>query len=101
MELTKEQVRKVAGLANLRLTDEELDRMAADMSGVLTHMEQLASLDTEGVEPMAQVLYPAADGAALREDEVREETILGTEKALGNSAASGSGHFKVPKVIER
>ncbi len=101
MQLTKEQVRKVAALANLRLTDEEMERMAADMSGVLTHMEQLAALDTEGVEPMAQVLYPAPDGAALRDDAVRPETILGTAKALSNSAASGSGHFKVPKVIER
>jgi aspartyl-tRNA(Asn)/glutamyl-tRNA(Gln) amidotransferase subunit C len=101
MQFSKEQVRKVAGLANLRLTEEEMDHMAADMSGVLTHMEQLSALDTEGVEPMAQVLYAAEDTAALREDVVRPETILGTAAATANSALSGNGQFKVPKVIER
>ncbi|GAB4357031.1 MAG: Asp-tRNA(Asn)/Glu-tRNA(Gln) amidotransferase subunit GatC [Bryobacter sp.] len=101
MELSKDQVRKVAALANLQLSEAEMERMAADMSGVLTHMEQLTALDTTGVEPMAQVLYPDSATASLREDEVRTKTVLGTEAALKNSALSGSGHFKVPKVIER
>jgi Asp-tRNA(Asn)/Glu-tRNA(Gln) amidotransferase C subunit len=50
---------------------------------------------------MAQVLYAAEDTAALREDVVRPETILGTAAATANSALSGNGQFKVPKVIER
>jgi aspartyl-tRNA(Asn)/glutamyl-tRNA(Gln) amidotransferase subunit C len=101
MEFSKEKVRAVAALANLRLTDAEIDKLAVEMSGVLTHMEQLEGLDTKDVEPMAQVLYPAGETAALRQDEVRAATVLGTNAALANSALSGSGHYKVPKVIER
>lgn len=101
MEFSKDKVRAVAALANLRLTDAEIEKLAVEMSGVLTHMEQLESLDTTGVAPMAQVLYPAPETAALRQDEVRPATVLGTKAALSNSALSGSGHYKVPKVIER
>lgn len=101
MQFSKEDVRKVAKLANLELTDEEVERMAHDMGEVLSHMEQLSALDTSNVQPMAQVLFDAPATASLREDEVRDRTILGTEEALRNSALSGAGHFKVPRVIER
>lgn len=101
MQFSKEDVRKVARLANLDLTDEEVDRMAHDMGEVLTHMEQLSTLDTSQVQPMAQVLFDAPPTASLREDVVRDRTLLGTEEALRNSALSGAGHFKVPRVIER
>ena len=101
MEFSKDDVRKVAKLANLNLTEDEVQRMAHDMGEVLTHMEQLSSLDTTNVPAMAQVLFEAPPTAWLREDIVRERTLLGTDDALRNSALSGSGHFKVPKVIER
>jgi len=101
MQFSKDDVRKVAKLANLELTDTEVERMAHDMAEVLTHMEQLSALDTSSVEPMTQVLYDAPATASLREDEVRDRTLLGTEEALRNSALSGAGHFKVPRVIER
>jgi aspartyl-tRNA(Asn)/glutamyl-tRNA(Gln) amidotransferase subunit C len=101
MQFSKDDVRQVAALANLHLDDEELEKMAADLSGIVTHMEQLAALDTSAVEPMAQVLYPAGPLDSLREDVVRSETVLGSAKATANSALAGSGHFKVPKVIER
>jgi aspartyl-tRNA(Asn)/glutamyl-tRNA(Gln) amidotransferase subunit C len=101
MQFSKEDVRKVAKLANLELTDPEVERMAHDMAEVLTHMEQLSALDTSNVQPMAQVLFEAPATASLREDVVRDRTLLGTEEALRNSALSGAGHFKVPRVIER
>jgi aspartyl-tRNA(Asn)/glutamyl-tRNA(Gln) amidotransferase subunit C len=101
MQFSKEDVRKVAKLANLDLTEAEVERMAHDMGEVLTHMEQLSSLDTSNVEPMAQVLFAAPATASLREDAVRDRTLLGTDDALRNSALSGAGHFKVPRVIER
>ena len=101
MEFSKDDVRKVAKLANLALTDYEVQRMAHDMGEVLTHMEQLATLDTSNVEAMAQVLFAAPATASLRADEVRERTVLGTKDALQNAALSGAGHFKVPRVIER
>jgi aspartyl-tRNA(Asn)/glutamyl-tRNA(Gln) amidotransferase subunit C len=99
LKLTLEQVRYVADLANLRLTDEEAARMQHDLDGILAHVEKLNELDTEGVEPMAQVLYEAGETATLRADV--ERPPLGNEAALANAPQSGAGHFKVPKVFER
>lgn len=101
MEFSQDDVKRVAKLANLELTPEEVSRMAHDMAEVLTHMEQLSELDTTNVAPMAQVLFAADPTAWLRQDVVREQTVLGTDAALSNAAVSGSGHFKVPRVIER
>jgi aspartyl-tRNA(Asn)/glutamyl-tRNA(Gln) amidotransferase subunit C len=99
MILSEAEVRHVADLANLRLTEEEVRRMSADLGEVLTHMEKLNELDTSAVEPMAQVLYQAEETATWRED--RERAGLGSEVALANAPLAGAGFFKVPKVIER
>ncbi len=99
MKLSEQEVRYVADLANLRLTGEEVVRMAGDLGEVLTHMEKLNELDTSGVQPMAQVLYEAGETATLREDV--ERPGLGSETALANAPQGGAGFFKVPKVIER
>ncbi len=99
MNLTDQEVRYVADLANLRLSDEEVRKMSHDLGQILTHIEQLNELNTADVEPMAQVLYDADETATLREDV--PYTPLGNHDALANAPASGSGYFKVPKVIER
>lgn len=99
MKITEKEVRYVADLANLRLTEEEIGRMAHDLDEILTHMEKLSELDTSSVEPMAQVLYDAEETATLRED--REKTPLTNADAIANAALSGAGYFKVPRVIER
>lgn len=99
MKLTDEEVRYVADLANLRLTDDETQRMSHDLGEILTYVEQLNELDTENVAPMAQVLFDADETATLREDRPLEP--LSNAEALGNSALSGAGYYKVPKVIER
>jgi aspartyl-tRNA(Asn)/glutamyl-tRNA(Gln) amidotransferase subunit C len=99
MILSEAQVRYVADLANLRLTEDEVRRMAADLGEVLTHMEKLNELDTSAVEPMAQVLYEAKETATWRED--RERPGLGSDVALENAPLAAAGFFKVPKVIER
>jgi aspartyl-tRNA(Asn)/glutamyl-tRNA(Gln) amidotransferase subunit C len=99
LNLTDKEVRYVADLANLRLSDDEVQRMSHDLGQILTHIEQLNELDTSSVEPMAQVLYSADETATLRED--LPHTPLTNEEALANAPASGAGYFKVPKVIER
>jgi aspartyl-tRNA(Asn)/glutamyl-tRNA(Gln) amidotransferase subunit C len=99
MRIGEEEVRRVADLANLALTEDEIARMAQDLSGVLSHMDKLSELDTSDVEPMAQVLYDAGETATLRED--HERPCLSNQEALANAAVSGAGYFKVPKVIER
>jgi aspartyl-tRNA(Asn)/glutamyl-tRNA(Gln) amidotransferase subunit C len=101
MRLTEKDVRYVAGLANLNLTDEEVGRMLSDLDGILGQMDKLAAIDTEGVEPMAQVFSGASDDptATLREDV--ERPSLPNDAALANAVVSGEGYFKVPRVIEK
>jgi aspartyl-tRNA(Asn)/glutamyl-tRNA(Gln) amidotransferase subunit C len=99
LKLTETQVRYVANLANINLTDEEIARMVNDLGSILDHMDQLAGIDTEGVEPMAQVLYEAEETATLRPDV--ERATLGNALALENAPIAGNGYFKVPKVIDR
>lgn len=99
MKLTEDEVRYVAGLANLRLSEEEVHRMSHDLGQILTHMDQLNELDTSNIEPMAQVLFEADEIATLREDV--PHTPLGNREALANAPAAGGGYFKVPKVVER
>jgi aspartyl-tRNA(Asn)/glutamyl-tRNA(Gln) amidotransferase subunit C len=99
MKITEQQVRYVAELANLRLSDEEAARFQSDLNEILEHMDKLNELDTTDVEPMAQVLFEAGETATLREDV--ELPVLGAEAALANAPLAGAGCFKVPKVIER
>ena len=99
MKITEEEVRKVARLGNLTLTDDEVVRLSHDMDEILTHIDKLNELNTTDVEPMAQVLFDAEETATLRED--RERPPLGNEAALANAPLSGNGYYKVPLVIER
>ena len=99
MKITEQEVRYVADLANLKLTEEETRRMATDLDGILTHIDKLNELDTTGVEPMAQVLYEAGETATLRED--LERRTMDQEAALASAPQPGAGHFKIPKVFER
>ncbi len=99
MKITEQQVRYVAALANLDLSEAETQRMVHDLDSILTHMDKLNELDTAGVEPMAQVLSPAGETATLRQDEPGQPFT--SQVALANAPFSGAGQFKVPKIIER
>ena len=99
MKITENEVRYVADLANLRLTDAEVGRLRADLDGILEHVDKLKEIDTSNVEPMAQVLYAAEETATLRADE--PVPPLGNQAAMANAPQPGAGYFKVPKVIER
>jgi aspartyl-tRNA(Asn)/glutamyl-tRNA(Gln) amidotransferase subunit C len=99
LNLSDKEVRYVADLANLELSEEEVNRMSRDLGSILTHIEQLNELDTADVSAMAQVLFEEDEIATLRED-VPQVTLSNSE-ALANAPASGAGYYKVPKVIER
>jgi aspartyl-tRNA(Asn)/glutamyl-tRNA(Gln) amidotransferase subunit C len=99
MNITDEEVRRVAELAALALRDDEVERMAKDLDNILNHMDKLNELDTAGIQPMAQVLFEAEETATLRED--LERPCLSNAEALANAPVSGGGYYKVPKVIER
>jgi aspartyl-tRNA(Asn)/glutamyl-tRNA(Gln) amidotransferase subunit C len=99
VKISETEVRYIAGLANLNLSEDEIHRLRGDLDEILTHVDKLNELDLSGVEPMSQVLYEAGETATLRLDE--ERPTLGETLALQNAPAPGAGYYKVPKVIER
>ena len=99
VKITEPEVRYVAGLANLNLTDAEVAKFQADLDDILQHIDKLNEIDTGAVEPMAQVLFDAEETATLRADV--PVPPLGNQAALASAPQPGAGYFKVPKVIER
>ena len=95
MEITQQEVEKVAKLARLELTDIEKAAFAKQLSQILTHVETLKQYDTTGVEPTATVLGQVN---VFRPDIVRPS--LSVERAVANAPESVDGFFVVPKVIE-
>jgi aspartyl-tRNA(Asn)/glutamyl-tRNA(Gln) amidotransferase subunit C len=89
--LSREQVLHVARLARLELTDEELERMAAELSKVLDHMETISELDLDDVAPTSHVV---AIENALRADEPRPS--LPQDVALASAPDAALGGFRVP-----
>jgi aspartyl-tRNA(Asn)/glutamyl-tRNA(Gln) amidotransferase subunit C len=99
LKITVDEVRYVADLANLKLTEDEVRKFQVDLDEILVHMDRLNEVDTSHVEPMSQVLYDAEETATLRPDRARPG--LGSKVALANAPVSGSEYFKVPEVIKR
>jgi len=94
-KIDEAQVRKVAKLSRLELSDAEVEEFTGQLSAILEYVEKMNELDTEGVEPLAHCL---AIGNVLREDRVRES--LGTEAALANAPQRDGEFFKVPKILD-
>ncbi len=90
-----EQVRKVAKLARLELTEAEIEEFTGQLGAILQYVEKMNELDTSSVEPLAHCL-PISN--VLRADEVQPS--LGTEKALANAPQRDDSFFKVPKILE-
>jgi aspartyl-tRNA(Asn)/glutamyl-tRNA(Gln) amidotransferase subunit C len=95
MAIDADTVRKVANLANIRVPDDRLEPMAKELTGILTWIEQLNEVDTNGVEPMTSAVAVALP---MRGDVVNE----GGDPAsvLANAPAARNGFFVVPKVVE-
>jgi aspartyl-tRNA(Asn)/glutamyl-tRNA(Gln) amidotransferase subunit C len=89
--IDREQVLHVARLARLRLSEEEVDRMAGEMSTILGHVETMNELDLDGVEPTTHVVELQN---VLREDVPRE--CLPRERALEQAPDVADGGFRVP-----
>ena len=99
MKITEKEVRYVADLGNLKLSEEEVAKFTRDLDEILVHMDKLSEIDTGDIAPMSQVLYEAEETATLRADV--EKAPLGPAVALANAPQAGAGYFKVPRVIER
>jgi aspartyl-tRNA(Asn)/glutamyl-tRNA(Gln) amidotransferase subunit C len=89
--IDRAQVLHVARLARLRLSEEEVDRMAGEMSTILEHVETMNELDLEGIEPTTHVVELQN---VLREDAPRDS--LPRERALEQAPDAADGGFRVP-----
>jgi len=112
MKITDQDVSHVADLANLELTDEERMHMVRDLNSILGYIDMLNRLNTDKVEPMAQVADRyGADTSKSGSDRFayanREDVLFGLrpslphEEALTNAPDADEDFFKGPKVIER
>jgi aspartyl-tRNA(Asn)/glutamyl-tRNA(Gln) amidotransferase subunit C len=91
-------VRQVAKLAHLEITEEEVAIYTPQMAEIVKYVEQLSELDTENVEPAIGGLTPEGEATAtIRADEVIPS--LGQETALEEAPSAVAGHFQVPKVL--
>ena len=95
MKITMKEVEHVARLARLELTDEEKERMRAQLDSILSYIDKLDELDTSAVEPTSHVL-PMMN--VFRDDEVRPS--LSQEEALANAPDRQDLFFRVPRILE-
>ena len=94
MRLTHDEVRHVAELAKLRLTDDEVVEFAGQLSDILDYAERLQEVDTSHVPPTP---YPLPLTNVLREDKATD--CLTNDEALANAPESADGFFKVRAVF--
>jgi aspartyl-tRNA(Asn)/glutamyl-tRNA(Gln) amidotransferase subunit C len=95
MSVNAQQVRHVAKLARIAMSDAEVDALVPELNNILGWVEQLAAVDTEGVEPLTAVIDQKL---RLRDDVVNDGNIR--DAILLNAPDAQHGFFAVPKVIE-
>ncbi len=94
-KIDQAQVRKVAKLSRLELTEAEVEEFTGQLSAILDYVEKMNELNTTSVEPLAHCL-PIKN--VFRADCIKES--LGTEKTLANSPQRDGEFFKVPKILD-
>ena len=95
MKITKEEVLHVASLASLKFSDEDAQKLEADMAGIIDFADTLGELDTEGIVPTAHAI-PMQN--AFRPDEVKPS--FDRREILKNAPDFDEEGFIVPKVVE-
>ena len=95
MALDQATVAKIAHLARIKLPEEAVPSMQQELSSILTWVEQLETVDTDGVEPMTSVAH---QGLQRRDDSVADGGY--PERVLANAPDSQAGFYAVPKVVE-
>jgi aspartyl-tRNA(Asn)/glutamyl-tRNA(Gln) amidotransferase subunit C len=98
MPITESDVEKVAQLAHMEITPDELKLFAPQMADIVSYVEQLNEVDTSNVEPALGGLTPEGE----RTDSSREDVVapsLGQKTALAEAPDAAAGHFRVPKVL--
>ena len=95
MSIDSDKVRHIAKLARIATSEAEIDALVPELNNILGWIEQLAEVDTEGVEPLAAVI-PAR--LAFREDVVTDGDCR--DEVLANAPVAEHGFFAVPRVVE-
>jgi aspartyl-tRNA(Asn)/glutamyl-tRNA(Gln) amidotransferase subunit C len=94
MSVSSEQVRHIAKLARIAMSEDEIERLVPELNAIIGWVEQLGEVNTDGVEPLTAVIDQKL---RLRADEVTEGNIR--EAVLANAPDAEHGFFAVPKVI--
>ncbi|GAA5417452.1 aspartyl/glutamyl-tRNA(Asn/Gln) amidotransferase subunit C [Paraliobacillus ryukyuensis] len=94
-DISKEQVKHVAHLARLAITDEEVEKMTKQLGDIINYAELLNELDTDNVEPTTHVLDLKN---VMRKDEPKK--WIEKEDALKNAPDQQDGQFRVPSILE-
>ena len=98
MPITEADVEKVAQLAHVEITPDELKIFAPQMADIVAYVEQLNALDTTDVQPSLGGLTPAGEATDSARDDITTPS-LGQKIALAEAPDAASGHFRVPKVL--
>jgi aspartyl-tRNA(Asn)/glutamyl-tRNA(Gln) amidotransferase subunit C len=96
MKLSKEEVEKIASLARLELSEAEKDKYASDLSAILEFVEQLNKINTNKVEPIAQI---TGLSNVMTDDEIRHDKDK-NHKLLKNAPDIKDGFIKVKSILE-
>ena len=95
MQVDEATVRRIARLARIEIGDEEAESLVSELSSILTWVEQLDEVETDGVEPMTSVVEASIK---MREDAVNDGDDR--DRILANAPRTEDGYFVVPKVVE-
>jgi aspartyl-tRNA(Asn)/glutamyl-tRNA(Gln) amidotransferase subunit C len=101
LKISREDVLRVAELAHLELTPEEIELYRGQLDEILVYIGKLEKLDVANVEPMAQVLFAPTSG---EQPELRDDTVVPcdvSDAVLAQAPDAAKPFFRVPKVIER
>ena len=98
MAITREEVLRIAALANLQFSEPELEDFTAQFQRILNYIEKLKEVAIDDVAPTSHIARTdRAEAPVFREDEARPS--LPVDEALGNAPDRGDDHFRVPKVL--
>jgi aspartyl-tRNA(Asn)/glutamyl-tRNA(Gln) amidotransferase subunit C len=100
MSVDTATVAKIASLARIKLSGDEIEAMVPELNGILAWVEQLGEVDVTGIEPMTAVI---PNTLRLRDDVIDADPLTGggiRDKVLANAPAAEHGFYGVPKVIE-
>ena len=95
MSIDQATVHHIARLARIKVSDDEAQKLEGELSSILTWVEQLEEVDTDGVEPMTSVIEVAMK---KRDDQVTDGGI--PDRIVGNAPQRDNHYFLVPKVVE-